>query len=136
MALLCAGVDSNRIRLVGRCRSDEMYRYLHVQAQPVMTGLSAAMLQGGALRLTPSRPSFPPAFSFPPSPSVANVLGQSDCKEALSTTSPPHSGLECKAPIVGWSFSPSNPQTLLHTITTVGTFSLAAAEAGKCYLVA
>jgi hypothetical protein len=54
MALLCAGVDSDRIRLVGRWRSDEMYRYLHVQAQPVMTGLSAAMLQGGAFRLTPS----------------------------------------------------------------------------------
>ena len=42
MALLCAGVDSDRIRLLGRWRSDEMYRYLHVQAQPVMTGLSAA----------------------------------------------------------------------------------------------
>ena len=54
MALLCAGVDSDRIRLVGRWRSDEMYRYLHVQAQPVMTGLSAAMLQGGSFRLTPS----------------------------------------------------------------------------------
>ncbi|KAI2513453.1 hypothetical protein MHU86_927 [Fragilaria crotonensis] len=54
MALLCAGIDSDRIRLVGRWRSDEMYRYLHVQAQPVMTGLSAAMLRGGAFRLTPS----------------------------------------------------------------------------------
>ncbi|KAI2502318.1 hypothetical protein MHU86_12122 [Fragilaria crotonensis] len=53
MALLCAGVDSDRIRLVGRWRSDEMYRYLHVQAQPVMTGLSAAMLHGGTFRLTP-----------------------------------------------------------------------------------
>lgn len=53
MALLCAGIDSDRIRLVGRWRSDEMYRYLHVQAQPVMTGLSAAMLRGGSFRLTP-----------------------------------------------------------------------------------
>ncbi|KAI2492490.1 hypothetical protein MHU86_22070 [Fragilaria crotonensis] len=53
MALLCAGVDSDRIRMVGRWRSDEMYRYLHVQAQPVMNGLSAAMLRGGAFRLTP-----------------------------------------------------------------------------------
>ncbi|KAI2505060.1 hypothetical protein MHU86_9416 [Fragilaria crotonensis] len=53
MALLCAGVDSDSIRLVGRWRSDEMYRYLHVQAQPVMTGLSAAMLRGGSFRLTP-----------------------------------------------------------------------------------
>ncbi|KAI2503278.1 hypothetical protein MHU86_11215 [Fragilaria crotonensis] len=53
MALLCAGVDSDRIRLLGRWRSDEMYRYLHVQAQPVMTGLAAAMLRGGSYRLTP-----------------------------------------------------------------------------------
>ena len=53
MALLCAGVDSDRIRLLGRWRSDEMYRYLHVQAQPVMTGLSAAMLRGGSFRLSP-----------------------------------------------------------------------------------
>lgn len=54
MALLCAGVDSDRIRLVGRWRSDEMYRYLHVQAQPVMNGLAAAMLRGGSFRLTPA----------------------------------------------------------------------------------
>ena len=54
MALLCAGVSSDRIRLVGRWRSDELYRYLHVQAQPVMTGLSAAMLRGGDYRLAPA----------------------------------------------------------------------------------
>jgi hypothetical protein len=53
MALLCAGIDRDRIRLVGRWRSDELYRYLHVQAQPVMTGLSAAMLRGGSFRLAP-----------------------------------------------------------------------------------
>jgi hypothetical protein len=54
MALLCAGVDSDRIRLIGRWRSDEMYRYyLHVQAQPVMTGLAAAMLRGGSFQLSP-----------------------------------------------------------------------------------
>jgi hypothetical protein len=53
MALLCAGIDSNIICLVGRWRSDEMYRYLHVQAQLIMNGLSAAMLRGGSFRLTP-----------------------------------------------------------------------------------
>lgn len=51
MALLCAGVYSNRLRLIGRWRSDEMFRYLHVQAQPVMNGLAAAMLRGGNFRL-------------------------------------------------------------------------------------
>ena len=53
MALLCAGVASDRIRMTGRWRSDELYRYHHVQAQPAMTGLSAVMLQGGSFRLAP-----------------------------------------------------------------------------------
>lgn len=51
MALLCAGINSNRIRLIGRWRSDELYRYLHVQARPVMTGISAAMLCSGSFQL-------------------------------------------------------------------------------------
>jgi hypothetical protein len=53
MALLCAGVDRDRLRLIGRWRSDEMFRYLHVQAQPVMNGLAAAMVRGGDFQLTP-----------------------------------------------------------------------------------
>ena len=54
MALLCAGVDRERLRMIGRWRSDEMYRYyLHIQAQPLMTGISAAMLAGGAFQLAP-----------------------------------------------------------------------------------
>ena len=61
-AKLCAGVDSDRIRLIGRrWRSDELFRYLHVQAQPVMTGLSAAMLlRGGSFHLAPGEPALPP----------------------------------------------------------------------------
>lgn len=54
MALMCAGgIDSGRIRLIGRWRSDELYRYLHVQAQPVMNGIAAAMFRCGNYRLTP-----------------------------------------------------------------------------------
>ena len=53
MAMLCAGIDSDRIRLIGRWRSNEMYRYLHVHAQPVMSGVAAAMFRGGHYRLTP-----------------------------------------------------------------------------------
>ncbi len=56
MAMLCAGIDGDRIRLIGRWRSDEMYRYLHVQAQPVMSGIAAAMLRGGHFRFTPAAP--------------------------------------------------------------------------------
>ena len=44
MALLCAQVDTDVIRLIGRWRSDEMLRYLHVQAEPVMRGFAPRML--------------------------------------------------------------------------------------------
>ena len=70
-ALLCAGIDGDRIRLIGRWRSDEMYRYLHVQAAPVMTGLSAAMLCGGSFRLTPGQ-----FRSHPPSAPTLSALTQ------------------------------------------------------------
>ena len=48
MALLCAHVDSDTIRLLGRWRSDEMLRYLHVQAQPIMHQFSQRMLHAGS----------------------------------------------------------------------------------------
>ena len=61
MALLNGGVDSDRIRLIGRWRSDEMYRYLHVQSQPAMTGTAAAMLHGARLPISPTLPAPPPS---------------------------------------------------------------------------
>jgi hypothetical protein len=54
MALLCAHVDHDTIRLVGRWRSDEMLRYLHVQAQPVMHDFSRRMVTGGHYSLIPN----------------------------------------------------------------------------------
>jgi hypothetical protein len=54
MALLCAHVDTDLIRLIGRWRSDEMLRYLHVQAEPVMRDFSSRMLQHGAFTLLPN----------------------------------------------------------------------------------
>ena len=71
MTLLCAGVDSDRIRLLGCWRSDEMYCYLYVQAQPVMTSLAAAMLRGGSFRLSPLYPTLafaPPSLPLAPWP--------------------------------------------------------------------
>lgn len=53
MALLCARVDTDIIRLLGRWRSDEMLRYLHLSAQPIMRDFSSRMLQGGAFVLNP-----------------------------------------------------------------------------------
>jgi hypothetical protein len=55
MALLCAHVDSDVIRLLGRWRSDKMLRYLHIQAEPVMRDFSRRMLAGGSFTLLPNQ---------------------------------------------------------------------------------
>jgi hypothetical protein len=54
-ALLCAKVDSDIIRLLGRWRSDEMLRYLHLQAAPIMNDFSRRMLDGGSFTLVPNQ---------------------------------------------------------------------------------
>jgi hypothetical protein len=54
MAMLCANIDPTRIRLLGRWRSDEVFRYLHVQAEPLMRHFSSQMLQGGNFTLLPN----------------------------------------------------------------------------------
>ena len=54
MALLCANVDTDIIRLLGRWRSDEMLRYLHLQAEPIMRNFAPKMLSGGAFVLLPN----------------------------------------------------------------------------------
>ena len=40
LALLCSSIDTDIIRLIGRWRSDEMLRYLHLQAEPLMQRFS------------------------------------------------------------------------------------------------
>ncbi len=54
-ALLCANVDPDVIRLLGRWRSDEMLRYLHLQAAPLMNDFSRRMLAGGQFTLIPNQ---------------------------------------------------------------------------------
>lgn len=54
MALLCSGVDNNVIQLLGRWRSDEMLRYLHVQAEPLTRTLAKGMLLQGNYALLPN----------------------------------------------------------------------------------
>jgi len=56
MALLCANVDTDRIRLLGRWRSDEMLRYLHVQAVPVVAHIASTMFRHGNFNLIPNNP--------------------------------------------------------------------------------
>lgn len=53
MALLCGRVDADVIKLVGRWRSDAMFRYLHAQALPVVNNLARVMLQHGSFTLAP-----------------------------------------------------------------------------------
>jgi hypothetical protein len=55
MALLCSHVDTDIIRLIGRWRSDEMLRYLHVQAEPLMRDFASRMLHRGDFRLIPNQ---------------------------------------------------------------------------------
>ena len=52
MALLCAQVDTDVIKLIGRWRSDEMLRYLHLQAYPQMRNMAPLMAQGGNFHAT------------------------------------------------------------------------------------
>jgi hypothetical protein len=54
MSLLCAKVDTDTIRLLGRWRSDEMLRYLHVQTFPLVAPLASQMLQHGHFTLMPN----------------------------------------------------------------------------------
>ena len=54
-ALLCAKVDTDIIRLLGRWRSDEMLRYLTLQAAPIMSNFAANMLAGGNFTLIPNQ---------------------------------------------------------------------------------
>jgi len=61
--LMCKCGHYDRIRLLGRWRSDEMLRYLHVQAYPVVASLAPAMLRHGNYTLIPNiqLPQTPPA---------------------------------------------------------------------------
>ncbi len=54
MALLCANVDPDKIRLLGRWRSDEMLRYLHVQAIPLVTPMASLMVRHGHFHFIPN----------------------------------------------------------------------------------
>ena len=53
MALLLGGVDPDNIRIVGRWRSDAMFRYLHGHALPLIRDNSHLMFNGGHYNLVP-----------------------------------------------------------------------------------
>jgi hypothetical protein len=53
MALLCGRIDRDVIRLVGRWKSDAMFRYLHAQALPLVSSLARTILLHGSFTLLP-----------------------------------------------------------------------------------
>ena len=55
MALLCSGINTDIIRLIGRWRSDEMLRYLHLQAELIMRGFSKRMVTHGNYSMLPGQ---------------------------------------------------------------------------------
>ena len=59
--LIKSGIDTNVIKLMGRWRSDEMMRYLHVTAQALTHNHAHTMLAGGNYDLL--APALAPASS-------------------------------------------------------------------------
>ena len=74
MALLLGGVDPDHIRILGRWRSDAMFRYLHSHALPLIQDNSRLMFHGGHYTLVTSLRTRSASFgadlrlifSFPP----------------------------------------------------------------------
>jgi hypothetical protein len=54
MVLLCANIDPNTIKMLGCWRSNEMLRYLHLEAQLLMQNFAQQMLTGGHYTLLPN----------------------------------------------------------------------------------
>jgi hypothetical protein len=81
MALLCAQVDTDIIKLVGRWKSDVMLRYLHLQAYPHMRNFAALMVSGGNFRLL-SNQNIPAAAV----PLFAAAAAAADASRTVTTT--------------------------------------------------
>jgi hypothetical protein len=47
MAMLCDKIDLDRIQMMSRWHSDDMMRYLHIQAQPIINDYAAKMCNRG-----------------------------------------------------------------------------------------
>ena len=55
MVLLCSGINMDIIRLIGRWRSDEMLRYLHLKVEAFMRGFSKRMVTHGNYSMLPGQ---------------------------------------------------------------------------------
>lgn len=79
MALFNAGVDSTKIRLIGRWNSWAMLRYLHVQSNTTMAGFARQMLSGGS---HVSLVAQPPPDREPENPNAPPVIAPTVTAEA------------------------------------------------------
>jgi len=52
-ALLCAGIDSDVIKLLGRWKSDAMFRYLRIQSHVANSNIAQKMLDNGSYTFAP-----------------------------------------------------------------------------------
>ena len=69
MALLCSGIDTDINQLIGRWRSDEMLRYLHLNKWSHM--VTTACCQANVSRMSPATNLFYPLYSSPSQPASA-----------------------------------------------------------------
>jgi hypothetical protein len=53
MALLNGKIDHDTIRMLGRCHSDAMMRYLHLQSRPIMCEFVSTMFNHGTYDFLP-----------------------------------------------------------------------------------
>ena len=74
-ALLVAQIDTNIIQLLGRWKSDAMFRYLRVQATTHALALSQRMLDHGAYTFAPGTTQQPiPPFPEQVAPEIINLV--------------------------------------------------------------
>ena len=73
-ALLCAGVDPNNIKLLGRWRSDSMLVYLRIHAAAHTQHFAQKMLDAGGYTFAPGTYDLPDAQPLQVPASVADLL--------------------------------------------------------------
>ena len=67
-AMLCARIDRDITRLLGRWQSDEMLKYLHAQAAPAMRTYANQMVANGHFTYKPTDDTTQPGTFLPGSP--------------------------------------------------------------------
>ena len=77
-ALMCASIDSDYVALLGRWKSDAMFRYLRTQAASYHQHYSQRMLDHGAYTFAPGTCHTPDALPQQAPPQIAALLAHRD----------------------------------------------------------